>query len=94
MRMSDNPMVALSHAIATAMVHGPRAGLERLEALEADVRLSGHHRLDAARAHLLERAGDHEAAITHYKNAAGRTMSIPERNYLLMQAARLSDARK
>jgi len=94
MRMSDNPMVALSHAIATAMVHGPRAGLERLEALEADVRLSGHHRLDAARAHLLERAGDPEAAITHYKNAAGRTMSIPERNYLLMQAARLSDARK
>ena len=94
MRMSDNPMVALSHAIATAMVHGPRAGLELLEALKADARLSGHHRLEAARAHLLERAGDHEAAITHYKKAAGRTMSIPERNYLLMQAARLSDARK
>ncbi|ADO75047.1 RNA polymerase sigma factor [Stigmatella aurantiaca] len=94
MRLSDNPMVALNHAIATAMVHGPAAGLELLKALDADARMVGHHRLDAVRAHLLERAGDSEAAITHYKRAAGRTTSLPERNYLLTQAARLSDARK
>jgi predicted RNA polymerase sigma factor len=25
--MSDNPMVALNHAVATAMVRGPQAGL-------------------------------------------------------------------
>jgi RNA polymerase sigma factor (sigma-70 family) len=92
-RMSDNPMVTLNHAIATAMVHGPAAGLELLKALDADARLAGHHRLDAVRAHLLERAGDGEAAIAHFIKAAGRTASIPERNYLLMQAARLSDAR-
>src|SRR5216684_574505 len=91
-RMSDNPMVTLNHAIATAMVHGPAAGLELLKALDADARLAGHHRLDAVRAHLLERAGDHEAAIAHYRKAAGRTTSIPERNYLIAQAARLSDA--
>ena len=35
-RMSDNPMVTLNHAIAAAMVHGPAAGLELLEALDAD----------------------------------------------------------
>src|SRR5262245_21559818 len=35
-RMSDNPMVSLNHAIATAMVHGPSAGLDELEALEGD----------------------------------------------------------
>jgi RNA polymerase sigma factor (sigma-70 family) len=92
-RMSDNPMVTLNHAIATAMVHGPAAGLELLKALDADARLAGHHRLDAVRAHLLERAGDGEAAIAHFIKAAGRTASIPERNYLLLQAARLSDAR-
>ena len=89
-RMSDNPMVTLNHAIAAAMVHGPAAGLELLKALDADARLAGHHRLDAVRAHLLERAGDREAAIAHYE-AAGRTTSLPERNYLLTQAARLSD---
>jgi RNA polymerase sigma factor (sigma-70 family) len=90
-RMSENPMVTLNHAIATAMVHGPAAGLELLRALDADARLAGHHRLDAVRAHLLERAGDLEAAIEHYRRAADRTASIPERNYLMTQAARLSD---
>ena len=82
-RMSDNPMVMLNHAIAAAMVHGPSAGLELLNALDADGRLTGHHRLDAVRAHLLEMAGDHQAAIAHYRDAAGRTTSLPERNYLL-----------
>jgi RNA polymerase sigma factor (sigma-70 family) len=90
-RMSDNPMVVLNHAIATAMVHGPSAGLELLNALDADGRLAGHHRLHAVRAHLLELAGDYEAAIAHYRTAAGRTTSIPERNYLMTQAARLRD---
>ncbi|WP_433926303.1 RNA polymerase sigma factor [Sorangium cellulosum] len=94
MRMSDNPMVALSHAVATAMVHGPRSGLDLLNALDADPRLAGHYRLDAVRAHLLERAGDHEAAIAHYRRAASRTTSLPEQAYLATQAARLSDARK
>ncbi|MEP7124552.1 MAG: sigma-70 family RNA polymerase sigma factor [Byssovorax sp.] len=91
-RMSDNPMVALSHAIATAMVHGPAAGLALLRALDADPRLTGNHRLDAARAHLLERSGDHEGAIEGYRRAAQRTTSIPEQNYLLTQAARLNEA--
>lgn len=88
-RMSDNPMVELNHAIATAMVHGPAKGLELLDAQSRDGRLAGHYRVDAVRAHLLERAGDREGAIAHYRAAAGRTASIPERNYLLGQAARL-----
>jgi RNA polymerase sigma factor (sigma-70 family) len=89
MRMSDNPMVALNRAIAAAMVDGPNKGLELLNALEADARLAGHHRLDAVRAHLLELAGDRNAAITHYRAAAAKTASLPERNYLLTQAAQL-----
>jgi RNA polymerase sigma factor (sigma-70 family) len=89
-RMSDNPMVALNHAIATAMVHGPAAGLELLKALDVLGGLAGHYRLDAVRGHLLEMAGDPLAAIEHYRAAAGRTASIPERNYLTTQAARLA----
>ncbi|WNG14008.1 RNA polymerase sigma factor [Cystobacter fuscus] len=92
--MSDNPMVALNQAIALAMVHGPAAGLERLDALDRDARLAGHHRLDAVRAHLLERVGDKEGAIAHYRRAAERTTSLQERNYLLTHAARLSETRK
>lgn len=89
LRMSDNPMVALNHAVAAAMVRGPSAGLERLKALESDERLAGTHRLDAVRAHLLEMAGDQPAAIDHYLAAAARTTSAPERNYLMAKADRL-----
>jgi RNA polymerase sigma factor (sigma-70 family) len=91
-RMSDNPMIMLNHAIAAAMVHGPNTGLDLLKALDADGRLAGHHRLDAVRAHLLELAGDYPAAIAHYQTAAGRTASLPERNYLMTQAARLRES--
>ena len=92
-RMSDNPMVVLNHAVAAAMVHGPKKGLELLQALDSDPRLAERHRLEAVRAHLLEMAGDHEGAILHYRNAANRATSAPERNYLMMQAARLSESR-
>jgi len=88
-RMTDNPMVAVSHAIATAMVAGPDEGLELLEPLMADERLQGNHRLETARAHLLERAGKLGAAEELYRSAASKTTSTPERNYLLLKAARL-----
>jgi len=93
-RMSDNPIVALNRAIAAAMVHGAAKGLELLDALKTDARLADHHRLDAVRAHLLELAGDREAAVRHYRAAAAKTANLPERNYLLTQAARLSSEQR
>ena len=91
LRFHDNPMARLSRAIALAMVNGPAAGLAALDELAVDPRLSTHHRLAATRAHLLERAGNHAEAIDEYRRAAQRTTNIPERNYLLLRAARLSD---
>ncbi|MEV5764050.1 sigma-70 family RNA polymerase sigma factor [Micromonospora sp. NPDC052213] len=85
-RFDDNPVVTLNRAVAAAMVHGPRAGLTLLEALDSDPRMTGNHRLAAVRAHLLHQAGDHEAAVAHYQAAARQTASIPEREYLLRQA--------
>jgi predicted RNA polymerase sigma factor len=87
--LAPGPMVALGHAVAVAMVRGPRAGLALLEPLTADDRLSGHHRLHAVRAHLLELAGDDEAALECYRRAARLTTSLPERHYLHGRAARL-----
>jgi RNA polymerase sigma factor (sigma-70 family) len=89
-RMSDNPMVALNHAVAVAMVHGPTAGLEMLKPLESDERIAGHHRLAAVRAHLFEFAGDPLKAMEQYRAAADRTTSLPEKHYLLTKAARLA----
>jgi len=92
LRFNDSPMVRLSQAIALAMVEGPAAGLSALDELAIDPRMSTHHRLDAARAHLLERAGRHTEAVRYYRQAAQRTASTPEQNYLLLHAARLNDS--
>jgi predicted RNA polymerase sigma factor len=82
-------MVTLNHAVAVAMVRGPQAGLDLLMPLDADNRVAGHHRLEAVRAHLLEMAGDLEAARLAYQEAARRTTSLPEQRYLEGKAARL-----
>lgn len=92
--ISDNPVVALNHAVADAMVHGPASALALLDALDEDSRIRGHYRLDAVRGHLLERMGDVDAAIARYRAAAQRTASTPEKNYLLTKAARLADQRR
>ena len=70
MQMSDNPMIALNHAVAVAMVQGPAEGLALLEALARDPRIKEHYRLDAVRAHLLERSGKVDAALPYYEAAA------------------------
>jgi RNA polymerase sigma factor (sigma-70 family) len=86
-RTAPGPMVRLNHAVALAMVRGPRAGLDLLSTIDQE--LAGHHRLDAVRAHLLELAGDPAAAKASYRLAAQRTTSVPERRYLLGRADRL-----
>jgi predicted RNA polymerase sigma factor len=89
-RMAPNPVVTLNHAVAVAMVRGPRAGLELLAGLEDDDRVASHHRVAAVRAHLLEMAGDAAAARESYLAAARLTLSLPEQRYLLGKADRLA----
>jgi predicted RNA polymerase sigma factor len=88
-RLAPNPMFTLNHAVALAMLRGPRAGLDLLVTLDGDERVAGHHRLEAVRAHLLELAGDHDGAAVSYREAARRTTSLPEQRYLESRAARL-----
>ncbi len=86
--MTGNPMVTLNRAAAAAMAHGPRAGLAMLDGLGE--RLGDHHRLRSVRAHLLELAGDREAAIAEFRAAAARTTNLREQHYLTTKAARLA----
>jgi RNA polymerase sigma factor (sigma-70 family) len=88
-RIAPNPVVTLNHSVALGMVHGPAAGLELLARLDGDDRMAGNHRVDAVRAHLLEMAGDRDAARDHYLQAARRTISLPEQRYLRSRAAQL-----
>jgi hypothetical protein len=81
MQISDNPVVALNHAVAVAMVRGASDGLDLITKLDADERIAEDHRLHAVRAHLLEIASDHDAARDSYEKAAGRTSSVPQQRY-------------
>ena len=85
-QVDPSPMVPLGRIVGVAMVDGPRAGLEQLAAATVDPALAGSHRVDAVRAHLLELAGDRPEARACYERAARRTLSIPERRYLALQA--------
>ena len=86
-RVTGNPVVTLNRAVATAMADGPEAGLAVVDTV--DERLSGHYRVDAVRAHLLELAGDAQGALAHYRAAAAGTTNLAERRYLITRAARL-----
>ena len=90
-RLTPGPAVTINRAVAVAMVRGPGAGLEVLATLDGDGRVSGSHRADAVRAHLLELAGDLAAARAAFTRAARRTTSLPEQRYLQAQAARLGE---
>jgi predicted RNA polymerase sigma factor len=92
-RLAPSPVVTLNRAVATAMVHGPRAGLALLDGLAGEPRLAGGHRLAAVRAHLLEMDGQLDDALVWYRRAAATTTSLPEREYLLGRAARHDPAR-
>jgi predicted RNA polymerase sigma factor len=88
-QVSPSPVVTLNRAVAVAMVDGPRAGLAVLGNLDGDDRMANTHRLEAVRAHLLELAGEPDAARDAYLRAARMTASLPEQRYLTLRAARL-----
>jgi RNA polymerase sigma factor (sigma-70 family) len=88
-QVSPGPVVTLNRAVAVAMVDGPRAGLAVLGTLDADDRMANTHRLEAVRGHLLELAGELDAARESYRRAATMTASVPEQRYLAMRASRL-----
>jgi RNA polymerase sigma factor (sigma-70 family) len=90
--VAPSPVVTLNRAVAVSRVQGPRAALALLGTVESDEGLARGHRLDAVRGHLLEQAGEREAARECYLRAARTTASLPERDYLSMKAAEMNSS--
>lgn len=82
--LGDSPVVRLNRAVAVAELAGPAAGLVALDGLS----LPGH-RLPAARAELLARAGRTTEAATAYDEAIGRCANLAERAHLIERRRRL-----
>jgi predicted RNA polymerase sigma factor len=89
LRLDDNPVVALNHAVAVSMVAGPRAGLTLLQGLQDDSRMTTSRRFHAVRAHLLEQSGDRAAALTTYQTAARYATNTQQQRYLNQRIADL-----
>lgn len=80
--MAPGPVVALNQAVAVAMADGPEVGLALVDRLGAEGDLDGYRYFHAARADLLRRLGDHEAAGDAYRTALACTPDGPERAFL------------
>ena len=82
-----SPIVELNRAVAVAMVEGPDAGLELLEAVTETGALSNYHLLHAVRGDLLARLGRHQEAATAFGRAAELTANVAEQRFLRDRAA-------
>jgi len=89
LRLDNNPVAALNHAVAVSMDQGPQAGLELLRQLESDPRINADRRFHAVRAHLLEMTGNIAAARDAYEAAARQAANLQQQRYLHGQIARL-----
>ena len=81
-RLQPSPIVALNRAVAVAMVEGPEAALELIDAVAAGGDLDEYHLLHAARADLLRRAGSPASAAASYARALELATNESERRFL------------
>jgi RNA polymerase sigma-70 factor (ECF subfamily) len=77
-----SPIVSLNRAVAIAMARGPRPALELIDELAASGELDDYHLLHAARADMLRRLGDNEAAAESYETALKLATNDNERRFL------------
>jgi RNA polymerase sigma-70 factor, ECF subfamily len=81
-RLDPSPVVTINRAVAIAFADGAQAGLAILDELQAHPRLDRYQPLHAARAELLRRAGDAEAADAAYATAIALADSDTQRTAL------------
>jgi RNA polymerase sigma-70 factor (ECF subfamily) len=81
-QVQPSPIVSLNRAVAVAMVDGPQAALELIDALAATGELDNYHLLHAARADLLRRLGSSTEAARSYARALQLVTNDSERRFL------------
>ncbi len=82
-----SPIVELNRAVALAMLFGPEAGLQIVDALTAEPLLRDYHLLPSVRGDLLAKLGRNDEARLEFERAAALTQNARERTLLLKRAA-------
>ena len=85
-QLTPSPVVQLNRAVAIAMAFGPAAGLELVDALDAEDSLRGYHLLPSVRGDLLAKLGRMQEAGVEFRQAAAQTRNDRERALLLARA--------
>ena len=85
--IAPSPVVELNRAVALAMLFGPEAGLQIVDALASEAALKTYHLLPSVRADLLKKLGRLDEARAEFERAAGLTQNERERTLLRARAA-------
>jgi RNA polymerase sigma factor (sigma-70 family) len=92
MRISPSPIVALNRAVAVGMAHGPRAGLDALDAAVSaagDAALAGYHLFPSVRGDLLMKMGRLTEARAEIERAISMTKNLREQELLTERLKRI-----
>ena len=81
--IKPSPVVALNRAIALAMAHGPREGIEAVEQIASHNSLRDYLPLATTLGELWMRAGEPSRAEEHFTRALELPSTAPEKRFLL-----------
>ena len=90
MALSGSPVVAINRALAIAELHGAAAGLDAIQAIAGDARLTEYQPYWAARAELLAKTGAHAEARQAYEIAIGLERDPAIRRFLQRRQSALA----
>ena len=82
LELDDSPVIALNRTVAVANVHGPRAGIEAVEAIQNGEQLSSYYLLYAVLGEFEKQLNHFEAAIDNFRKALELTELTSERSFL------------
>jgi len=92
--IDDSPVVALNRAVAVASVHGPRAGIEAIEAIHKREQLNSYPLLYATLGEFEARLKNHQAAANYFRQALALVTIESEQTFLTKKLRELENCRK
>jgi RNA polymerase sigma-70 factor (ECF subfamily) len=91
MEIDNSPVIALNRAVAVANVHGPKAGIEAVEAIQNASQLNSYYLLYAVLGEFEKQLNNFQAAIDNFRKALELTDLISEQSFL---SKRLQDSQE
>jgi predicted RNA polymerase sigma factor len=88
--ITPSAIVELNRAVALAMLFGPEAGLQIVDALASEPSLKTYHLLPSVRGDLLKKLGRLDEARAEFERAASLARNVRERKLLIDRAAALA----